>query len=218
MTERTGQAHDQLFSRYLDTCLAALDGRLEEALEIARSMLDRAEELGLAEYVLLLAVLAVSRPQLHLGGDLEGLEIEFQGALQGPARAWAVAPLLSLVLAHIERDSEVSEMLAQWVLARPGIGSAEDETPAWVDILFLEASVLMRHREAAGLLLRRLAGSGVHTSGAWCTTCTARHMGAAEHQLPQTGVFVQTVSQVTANPLDLWLSANPVRVPKSPSG
>ena len=59
------------------------------------------------------------------------------------------------------------------------MGSVEDETPSWVDIIMLEAAVLAEQREAAELLLSRLARSGVHTSGAFEITCAARHLGAA---------------------------------------
>jgi tetratricopeptide (TPR) repeat protein len=64
-------------------------------------------------------------------------------------------------------------------VARPGIGSAEDEATVWVDITSLEAAVLAGHRQAAELLLHRLAGSKIITSGLWCTTCAGRHLGGA---------------------------------------
>ena len=70
-------------------------------------------------------------------------------------------------------------MLEELVLSRPGIGSDEDETRAWPDILFLETAVLVGHREAAELLLRRFAGSGMHTTGFYYTTCIPSHLGAA---------------------------------------
>jgi tetratricopeptide (TPR) repeat protein len=82
-------------------------------------------------------------------------------------------------LAQLGRHAEVAEMLEQLVVARPGIGSAQDETPAFVDITLLEVAVLARHRQAAELLLRRLAGSGCVTSGMWRTTCAGRQLGAA---------------------------------------
>jgi tetratricopeptide (TPR) repeat protein len=70
-------------------------------------------------------------------------------------------------------------MLERLVVARPGIGSAEDETTVSQDIISLEAAVLAGHRPAAELLLRRLAGSSSITSGMWLTKCTGRHLGAA---------------------------------------
>jgi tetratricopeptide (TPR) repeat protein len=70
-------------------------------------------------------------------------------------------------------------MLERLVVACPGIGSAEDETMVCVDIISLEAAVLAGHRQAAELLLPRLAGTSRLTSGLWITTCAGRHMGAA---------------------------------------
>ena len=85
----------------------------------------------------------------------------------------------TLCLAYLGRKDEVATMLKQLVLARPGRGSDEDETPSHVDILLLEAAVLAEQREVAELLLSRLAGSSVRTTGRFHTTCTARHLGAA---------------------------------------
>ena len=82
-------------------------------------------------------------------------------------------------LAHLGRYAEVAEMLERQVVARPGIGSVKDETIASFDIAALQAAVLAGHRPAAELLLRRLAGSSIYTSGLWCSTCTGRHLGAA---------------------------------------
>ena len=74
---------------------------------------------------------------------------------------------------------EVAEMLDRLVVARPGIGSAEDETMVCLNITALEAAVLAGHRRAAELLLPRLAGCSRLTSGLFITTCAGRHMGAA---------------------------------------
>ena len=70
-------------------------------------------------------------------------------------------------------------MLERLVVARPGIGSVEDETSLYSDIPSLEAAVLAGHRQAAELLLNRWAGSRTVTSGLWHTTCLGRHLGAA---------------------------------------
>jgi len=70
-------------------------------------------------------------------------------------------------------------MLERLVVARPGIGSAEDETMVCLNITALEAAVLAGHRRAAELLLPRLAGCSRLTSGLFITTCAGRHMGAA---------------------------------------
>jgi tetratricopeptide (TPR) repeat protein len=81
------------------------------------------------------------------------------------------------------RYDEVAEMLEGMVVTRRGIGSTEDETSAWADIMLLEAAVLTRHNRAAELLIRRLAGSSCITSGQMVAMCTGRHLGAAAAML-----------------------------------
>jgi hypothetical protein len=70
-------------------------------------------------------------------------------------------------------------MLERMVVARPGIGSAGDDTHILFDIAALQAAVLAGHRQAAELLLRRLSGSAFITSGGGLPTCIGRHLGAA---------------------------------------
>ena len=70
-------------------------------------------------------------------------------------------------------------MLDKLLLARPGIGSDEDESYTFSDIMFLEAAVLVGHRQAAGLLLLRFAGTEMLTTGFYYITCIPRHLGAA---------------------------------------
>jgi len=170
MTERTGQVHDEIVSMFLDVLLAALDGRLEEAVDMARRTRARGDEAGVVEWTLAFLGMVSLRPRLHLRKADDGIQPWVQAGIPS---------IGALCLAYLGRHSEVVEILERRVLARPDIGSAEDEAPAWEDILFLEAAVMVGHREAADLLLRRLAGSNVHTSGMQCTTCAARHLGAA---------------------------------------
>ena len=90
-----------------------------------------------------------------------------------------MVPVLCLVQAHLGRKEEVSEILERSVVKRPGIGTVEDETAAWVDTLLLEAAVLISHHQAAELLLNRLSGTGLCTTGFSFPTCIIRHLGGA---------------------------------------
>ena len=65
------------------------------------------------------------------------------------------------------------------VLARPAIGSDEDEPGTSGDISLLEAVVLVGQREAAGLPRCRFAETSMRTTGFTDTSCIARHLGAA---------------------------------------
>ena len=74
---------------------------------------------------------------------------------------------------------EVSEILEKQVIQRPNIGTAEDETRFWYDVLYLEAAVLAGHRQAAELLTERLKDTGLYTTGDKFPTCITRHLGGA---------------------------------------
>ena len=92
-------------------------------------------------------------------------------------------------------------MLGRSVGARPGIGSTADEAPACIDILLLETAVLVGHREATELLLRRFTGSRVPTTGVLHPTCVARHMGAAAAllgMLDEARAYYQAALEVAA--------------------
>jgi tetratricopeptide (TPR) repeat protein len=149
---------------------ATIDGRLEEAEQTARGILTRGEELGLTGFAAIFVLMAGYRAWLFLGKAGEALQI-VKASLPLP-------PAVALCLAHLGQDTEVAKMLERFVITRPGIGSAEDETPAYFDILYLEAAVLVKHRQAAELLLNRFAG-GCSPLVSYFATCTARHLGGA---------------------------------------
>ncbi|UCD09454.1 MAG: hypothetical protein JSU79_02085, partial [Dehalococcoidales bacterium] len=132
----------------------------------------RGDELDLAEYVYSTSSLIVPFIYLLLGKAEEGLQV-FAPIM--PAFPY----LKAIYLAYLGRDTEVVETLEQLVLARSGIGSAEDVTSASSDISLMEAAVIVGHRQAAELLLNRFTGSKIHTTGGYFTTCIARHLGGA---------------------------------------
>jgi tetratricopeptide (TPR) repeat protein len=158
-------------SAMFDGIWATMAGRLEEAEQAARRILARGDELGLTELAALLAYYAGYRPWLLLGKAEEALQFVTTSFPSPSAQA--------LCLAYLGRDAEAAEILERSVVDRPGIGSAEDETPAADDIMYLEAAVLVEHREATGLLLGRFAGSFSPLVSIGALTCTARHLGAA---------------------------------------
>jgi tetratricopeptide (TPR) repeat protein/archaellum biogenesis ATPase FlaH len=179
LAERSGQPNLLILSMVTDAILAIWDGRLEEAVAIRRRILARAEELGIIEFAVVWASFILPA-RVHLGNAGRALEFVLQGSRDVfQTQSVATDMLILYCLAHLGRYAEVAEMLERLVVARPGIGSAEDETMAFCDVMALQAAVLAGHRQAAELLLRRLAGSSIHTSGLWCSTCTGRHLGGA---------------------------------------
>jgi tetratricopeptide (TPR) repeat protein len=177
LAERSGQPNLLILSMVNDAILAIWDGRLEETVAIRRRILAHAEELGIVEFAAVWTSWVLPA-RVHLGNAGQALESNLQGS-RNVSRNVATEALIMYCLAHLGRYAEVAEMLERQVVARPGIGSVKDETIASLDIGALQAAVLVGHRPAAELLLRRLAGSSIHTSGLWLSTCTGRHLGGA---------------------------------------
>jgi len=177
LAERSGQPNLLVLSMVNDAIMAIWDGHLEEAVAIRRQILARAEELGILEFAGMWTIFVIPA-RVHLGNAGRALEARLEGTRNFPQNLSGDVVIL-YCLAHLGRYGEVAEMLERLVVARPGIGSTEDEMSVWVDIISLEAAVLAGHRQAAELLLHRLAGSSSVTSGMLFITCTGRHMGAA---------------------------------------
>jgi tetratricopeptide (TPR) repeat protein len=149
-----------------------MDGRLEDVVDMAQSMRIRAKDTGAEGLVAVYARLTDFRARLHLGASLEALEQEVRGFFVNDE-------LLYLVQAHLGRKEEVSAILDRMVVSRPGIGTLEDEIHDWIDCLYLEAAVLVGHRQAAELLLNRFSGTRPCTTGFFFPTCIARQTGGA---------------------------------------
>jgi serine/threonine protein kinase/tetratricopeptide (TPR) repeat protein len=177
MAERSGQPNLLVLSMVYDALKAIWDGRLEEAMEMRRRILARAEELGMGQFAGIYASWILPA-QVHLGNAGQALDSRLQVARDHSQNIFSSQSIL-FYLTHLGRYAEVVEMLERLVVARPGIGSAEDETMVCLNITALEAAVLAGHRRAAELLLPRLAGCSRLTSGLFITTCAGRHMGAA---------------------------------------
>jgi tetratricopeptide (TPR) repeat protein len=177
LAERSRQPNLLVLSMVNDAIRAIWDGRLEEAVEIRRLIMARAEELGIFEWAGIWASWLLPA-SVYLGNAGRSLESRLQVARSHPQNVASNQSIL-FYLTHLGRYAEVAEMLERLVVACPGIGSKEDETMVCLDITSLEAAVLAGHRQAAELLVPRLASTNRITSGLWITTCAGRHMGAA---------------------------------------
>jgi hypothetical protein len=187
LAQESGQLYFQLVAMALDAIVATWDGQLEDAVEMIKRTRAQGDELGLSEFTYVVAIICGLRSYLHLGKYDEALRlVEMQQLITVPARC--------LCLAHIGRHTEVTEMLEQLVLPRQGLGFDVDETPAWVDVLLLEAAVLVGHREAASLLAARFANSNYLTTGAFYPTCVRRHLGTAAALLDRPNYALSTLN------------------------
>jgi tetratricopeptide (TPR) repeat protein len=171
--ERTGQINLWLISACCDAVLALMDGRLEDVTDMARRIRSRGEEAGVSQIANSYAGQADGRAWVYLATGLEALERRIR--LLGSQLEY----LLCLVLSHLGRKEEASEILERYVVRRPWIGTAEDETPTYWDTLLLEAAIMAGYRRAAELLLNRFAGTGVYTPGIFYPTVIPRHLGGA---------------------------------------
>jgi len=172
--DRSRQAYVGLGSMTPDGTLATLDGRLEDAVAIGQNIFARGEQLGYAQAANILAVLAAYTALLHLGRIRE---------LPDLFKAYILSqdPIFRACFrADVGQDTaEVVKVLEQYVVNRPGIGSADDGVPFFLDMFLLRAALRVGHLRAAELLLHRFASSGLHTTGTYFPTCIPRHLGAA---------------------------------------
>ncbi len=164
--ERSGQVNMLIASKACDSFQATIDGNLEEAVAISQSILARGDQPGTAQWANLFGSMAAYQPLLLLGRFdecaqlLKTMPIQFQSFLQ------------------LGQNMEAAKILEKWVIARPDIGSVEDETPTFIDMFLLQAALRIRHRPAAELLLRRFVESGMNMVLNY-TACISRHLGAA---------------------------------------
>ena len=172
--ERTRLPIHMAESMDIEAQLAVIDGRLEEAIEITRRIIAFGQEFGMSEITNILVSNVGLRPRILIGRGGRLLQIHIERFKEAPGR-----DLETFCLAHLGRTTEAAAKLQQFVVDRPNIGNAQDETQAWRDVLNLESAILVGHKEAAGLLLKRLSGSGIRTTGIWHITCVDRHIGAA---------------------------------------
>jgi tetratricopeptide (TPR) repeat protein len=169
IVERTGQANLLLGWMMMDGVLATLDGRMEDAAAMGPDMLARGEQLGFSQYANVAGLLGSAMAMFHLG------------RLDEIPRLFKANPLLErpFMRAFTGQRVEAADILEKWVVARPGIGSTDDEVQAFPDVLLLQAALRIEHRPAVELLLRRFSGCILRTTGAYFTTCIQRHLGAA---------------------------------------
>jgi len=170
LAERSGQSILNLAAMGIDGFMASLDGRLENAVEIAQKIQTLSSELNVASLAKSLVQIAGVTPFTRLGRADEAI----------PVMPDMPASIVKVICqAYPTPDPEVTGILDAMIAARPEIVSDKDEMWASIDMTLLEAAVLVGHKEAAELLLRRYTDSGLRTTGVFGTTCVDRHLGGA---------------------------------------
>jgi tetratricopeptide (TPR) repeat protein len=175
MAERTDYAAVVVVSKGIDAILALIDGRLADAVHMADVIRTLGQETGQRGMAHLYGTSVDLRAGIYLG-IRETIE---RMSLESRRPGFAAVPWRTLALAHLGREQEATKILEGNVVRRADIGTTVDETSTFIDTLYLEASVLIGHRQAAEVLLNRFRGTDVHTSGIRYPTSVSRHLGGA---------------------------------------
>ncbi len=171
IAKRTQQAFLTVNAAQVESQLALLDGRLDEAVEIIHNLQARGGELGLSYFIASVAHCILVRPLFHLGMADEALQL-VKSVSPFP---WTVA----VCLAYMGCEKEAIESLERGMIDYPMVGTDQDESTVFSVICFLEAAVLLNHKQIAELLLERLRSTTVRTTSMWWLTCIPRHLGGA---------------------------------------
>jgi tetratricopeptide (TPR) repeat protein len=167
LAERIGQTNHRLRVMAADSTAAYMNGELGQALHIAGNIFTRGEELNVSQYANTAAYYCVMRPLLYRG--------RYDDLLK-----WQVGDYLTAIcFAHQHQFVKVTQMLDEMINRRPQIGTPDDYTWCWVDVVWLEVAVLVKHSKACELLLHQLAGKSPKTTGFSFPTIIPCHLGAA---------------------------------------
>jgi eukaryotic-like serine/threonine-protein kinase len=168
IAERTSYVFNEIWSAFIDGTRAIMDGRLEIAVDIAKNIRIQAE--AVRSPIVNICACVGSKSQLYLGTSLDQLGNEIP---LGPGEQIAVPCLAQAISGRKEKTWEILEKNVVSGSKVEIIGSL------WVFAVYLEASVLTSHRQAAEILLKQLANPKIVTSGVFYPTCIPRQLGGA---------------------------------------
>jgi len=183
LARRTADADNLAHSLTNQIDQALLDGDLEAAAAAATRVRDRGEEFGAPITGWLFASRGF-RPLLYLNRAKEALEaVTETGPLAGDAAeqgfaGWLIRSRRTLVLACVGRLDEARAAMTR-LLAEQRAASEDHLSTPNMGVPLLETAVVLRDREAAALLFRRLQPVSSLAYGGISLTCVARHLGDA---------------------------------------
>ena len=167
LAERSGQINLLLQSMTFRAMLSTLDGRLDEAVQLADDIKARGVEWGLQRFTRTSYLFASMRARYLLGMADTLLEVSS-----------ADNNIRALGLIQLNRHAEAITLLDEMLDRRRFIGTPDDYMFYWVDTIWLEVATLVGHKKAAEILLRQIEGSPRITSY-FHVTCVPRHLGGA---------------------------------------
>jgi len=154
----------------MDCLREILDGRLEEALDIADEMEIQGRDSNLYEYAAIEISCVRARPEFYLGRPLKR-PADFDDRV-------ICSPVESLS-AYADRDFDVPRRIRGFHKYRDDFTDSELIGPSWLGILYLEGAIQLGHRGATELLYRLLNDCGIVTTSIYLTTSTGRVLGTA---------------------------------------
>ncbi len=169
----TGEVHHISVSHLVDLFSALMDGRLEEIIELLEREVAWRQEVGLPADLGQGAFVGFRALQYLNGVEDNTDSIVRRAVLEGVNVP--VFRRLPMLPAHLGQVDEVNQRLDRMLKARPDLTTRDDMTMAFMDVAHLEAAVLVKHRQAAGLLIQRFADNTLVMSG----VCVARILGGA---------------------------------------
>lgn len=171
IAQRTKQGHSLLTSLSSLAILSTIDGMLDDAIQETNELLSLGREFGLTQFTNNQWLFSGMRANFLLGNTKRLIE-----ALRPPP---ASQHLRTLYLATLNQNDEAIDILDGILKRRPHIGTLDDYVWYFVDVIYLEAAVLVGHRRAAEALIRQLSGKSPNITAYWYATCVPRHLGAA---------------------------------------
>ncbi|UCB43892.1 MAG: protein kinase [Dehalococcoidales bacterium] len=166
IAERTGQSNALLMSMQFRAILKTVDGRLDEAVQLADDILVRGIEWDLRRFARTGETFVGTRARILLGMA----EILLEAMPPPPFNDY----LRSLYLAHLGRHTEAIPFLDEILDGREFIYDGY-----WANVILLEAATLVGHKGLAEALLDELAGRTPSMTSYFYNTCVPRHLGTA---------------------------------------
>jgi len=161
----------------LEAALYFIDGKLELTIETLEDMLISLQETDYEQGVAQHSMWTGLRPILYLGYERYTDSILWKAIQEILKTITHVRP--PLFQAYTGMYDEVNAELDSMLETRPTITTAEDLTPAWQDVAYLEAALLAKHSKAIEKLFNRLKEHTLSVATFFWTTCIALHVGSA---------------------------------------
>ena len=175
LADRTRDRYAHFWTLYQEQERLLIDGFLEDGLVLETRVLRESRAVGMQLAGLNAARRLGVRARLFLGRAVETAALleQFSEALKQPVDPRDASVVLCQ--AHLDRQAEVREAL-DWLLTPDG--ALADRDLATI-VRYLEAAVLVRHREAAGAIAAALAPAADAATCSTAYTCAARHLADA---------------------------------------